>query len=173
MKALLQLFFDIALWRRGPRHVPASGALLAAVALAYTVVSVLQSFVVYGAEQALLRGIADLVLTLAVFWVALAVARRTHRYRQTATAVLGTGALLALPMLALQILGTQVGDASPVAFLVALAALPLVVWYLFVVGHIMREALEAPLFTGMAVALTYFVLSYALLVQLLPPATGA
>jgi hypothetical protein len=50
-------------------------------------------------------------------------------------------------------------------------SLPLLVWYLFIVGNIVRLALETPLLTGMAVAMTYFVLSYAALVRL-PQATG-
>lgn len=172
MQSLFQVFYEIALWRKGPRDVPASGSLLAMVAVLYVAVSAVQSYLVYGPDGALLRGVADLVLTTAVFWIALAIGRRTHRLLQTLTAVLGTGALLALPMIGLLLLGRQVGDQSPLAFLVSLASLPLLIWYLFVVGHIVRAALESPLFTGMAVALTYFVVSYAVLVQLMPAGTG-
>jgi hypothetical protein len=172
MQSTFQLFYEIALWRRGPRDVPASGSLLAVVAAVYVAISAVQSYLVYGPDGALFRGLADLVLTAVVFWVALAVARRSHRYLQTLTAILGTGALLAVPMILLLTVGQAVGANSPLAFLVSLASLPLLIWYLFVVGHVVREALESPLFTGMAVALTYFVLSYLALVQLLPGGSG-
>jgi hypothetical protein len=173
MQALVRLFYDIALWRRGPRDVPASGALLGFVAAAYLAISILQSHLVYGAEGALLRGLVDLALTAVVFGVALAVARRPHRFVQTLTAVLGTGALLAVPMIVLLVIGEQVASVPPLRFLVSLASLPLLVWYLFVIAHVVRQALETPLFTGMAVALTYFVVSYAVLVGLLPAGPGA
>lgn len=172
MQSLVRLFYDIALWRRGPRDVPASGALLGFVAAAYVAISILQSHLVYGADGALLRGIVDLALTAVVFGVALAVARRTHRYVQTLTAVLGAGALLAIPMILLLVIGGQVEGVPPLRFLVSLASLPLLVWYLFVIAHIVRQALDTPLFTGMAVALTYFVVSYAVLVGLLPAGPG-
>jgi hypothetical protein len=172
MQSLLRLFYDIALWRRGPRDVPASVALLGVVAAAYVFISVLQSRLVYGPDGALLRGVADLALTAAVFGIALAVVRRTHRFVQTLTAVLGAGALLAVPMILLLLLGRQFENVPSLKFLVSLASLPLLVWYLFVIAHIVRQALDTPLFTGMAVALTYFVVSYAVLVGLLPAAPG-
>jgi hypothetical protein len=172
MQSLVRLFYDIALWRRGPRDVPASPALLGFVAAAYVAISIVQSHLVYGPEGALLRGVADLALTAAVFGVALAIARRMHRYVQTLTAVLGTGALLAVPMIVLLVVGQQVQGVPALRFLVSLASLPLLVWYLFVIAHVVKQALDTPLFTGMAVALTYFVVSYAVLVGLLPAGSG-
>jgi hypothetical protein len=165
MPQLIRVFWDISLWRRGPRDVPASRALLAAVALAYLGVSALQSRLMYGPALMLPRALADLALTIAVFWVTLRIARRPHRFPQTVIAVLGTGTLLSLPMLALQVVAAQAGPQGPVAAFLSLASVPLLVWYLFVVGHIVRLALEAPLLTGMAVAMSYFVLSYLALAQ--------
>lgn len=164
-----QVFWDIALWRRGPRDVPASGSLLAFVAVVYTATAVFQAWLAHGEQDAVSRGLLDLALTLVVFFVALAIPRRTHRYLQTIVAVLGCGTLLSIPMVGLLLLGKLVPEQGPFTFLVSLASLPLLVWYLFVIGHIVRHALDAPLITGMAVALTYFVVSYAALVHFLPP----
>jgi hypothetical protein len=171
MQSLFRLYYDIALWRRGPRDVPASIPLLAFVALLNFVVSVVQARFAYpdeGLEGSLLRAAADLALSVVFFWIVLALGRRAHRYVQTLSALLGTGTLLALPMLALLLVGLQVPKGSPLGFLVSFAALPLLIWALFVVGHVVRSALEAPLLTGMAVATTYFVVGYVLLVQLFP-----
>jgi hypothetical protein len=165
MQQLIRVFWDISLWRRGPRDLPASRSLLAAVALAYTAVSALQSRLMYGPSLVLARALADLALTVAVFWATLAIAQRPHRFLQTAIAVLGTGTLLSLPLVALQLAATQVGPQGPAGAFLSIASVPLLVWYLFVVGHIVRLALEAPWLTGMAVAMTYFVLSYVALVQ--------
>lgn len=166
MQALLRVFWDIALWRRGPRDLPSSGLLLALIAAAYLATSAAQSWLVDGPQLLWARALADLGLTLAVFWACLAIVRRSHRLRQTLTAVLGTSVVLALPMLALQLLARAVGPDGPVALLLELTSLPLLAWYLLVVGHIVRQALDAPLLTGLAVAMSYFVLSYLLLVQL-------
>jgi hypothetical protein len=171
MQALVRVFWDIALWRRGPRDVPPSWALFALVAVLYVTTSAAQSLLIYGPTLAWGRGLADLGLTSVVFGACLAVGRRTNRLLQTLTAVLGTGALLALPMIGILLLGQQLGPDGPLALLLSLVSLPILVWYLFIVGNIVRLALEAPLLTGMAVAMTYFVLSYAALVRL-PQATG-
>ena len=172
MQQLIRVFWDISLWRRGPRDVPASRSLFAAVALAYAAVSAVQSRLMYGPTFMLPRALADLVLTIAVFWATLAVARRPHRFLQTVIAVLGTGTLLSLPMVALQLVAAQLGPQAPLAAFLSIASVPLLVWYLFVVGQIVRLALEAPLLTGMAVAMTYFVLSYLALEQFPSAAPG-
>ena len=171
MQALLRLFWEIALWRRGPRDVPASWPLLAFTAGAYFVMSAVQLRLTDAPEHSLTFAFADLGLTALVFWACVAVARRPHRFLQTLTAVLGASVVLALPMLALQLLGREVGPNGPVALLLQLISLPLLAWYLLVLGQIIRQALDAPLLTGLAVAMSYFLLSYLLLVQL-PRAGG-
>ncbi|MCZ8132165.1 MAG: hypothetical protein O9284_12830 [Steroidobacteraceae bacterium] len=171
MLELFKVFWDIALWRRGPRDVPASGVLLALLAVAYATVSALQAWMVDGPEQAWLRAFADLGFTALVFYVVLAIGRRTNRYLQTLCAVLGTSLLLSLPLLALLAVGGTTGG-GPVETLLALATLPLLVWYLFVIGHVVRQALDGPLLLGMAVSMTYFLLSYAVLEQFSPAGGG-
>jgi len=172
MQELLRVFWDIALFRRGPRDVPASRLLLAVAAAGYVATSAVQSLLLFGPPLAVERGFADLALTVAVFWTALALRRRGYRFLQTLTAMLGTGTLLSLPMIAMLIVRREVADAAAVALLLSVASVPLLVWYLFVVGHIVRHALEVPLFTGMAVAMTYIVLGY-LLIEQLPATAGA
>ena len=172
MQSLLKVFWDIALWRRGPRDLPSSPALLGLVAALYVLTSVVQSWLIYGADLAVLRGLVDLGITAGVFWVCLAVSQRRYRLTQTLTAALGTGVLLALPMIAMLVVGRNEGSHGALSVVLSLLSLPLLIWYLFVVGHIVRLALEAPLFTGMAVAMTYFVLSYVALAQLPQVAGG-
>ncbi|HXQ31642.1 MAG TPA: hypothetical protein VN790_06725 [Steroidobacteraceae bacterium] len=172
MQELFRVFWDIALFRRGPRDVPASWLLLAIVAAVYAATSSLQSVLLFGPRLAVERGLADLALTAALFWTALALRRRGHRFLQTLTAMLGTGTLLSVPMITMLIVRRELTDAGAVALLLSVASVPLLVWYLFVVGHIVRHALEVPLFTGMAVAMTYIVLGY-LLIEQLPAAAAA
>ena len=172
MQALLRIFWDIALWRRGPRDLPASPALLATAALLYLATSALQSLLIDGPALALARGVADTGFTAAALWLCLAVGRRGHRLLQTLTAVLGTGTLLALPMIAVLWLGDALGPQGPVAGVIKLLLLPLLVWDLCVLAHIVRVALEAPLVAGVAVATTYYLLGYLLIEKLLPATVG-
>jgi hypothetical protein len=172
MQQLVRVFWDIALFRRGPRDVPASWLLLAIVAALYVALSAVQSRLLFGPRLAIVRGLADLALTAAVFATALAVRRRGHRLLQTLSAMLGSGALLSLPMIAMLVARRELADGGAVTLLLSLLSVPLLVWYLFVVGHIVRQALEVPLFTGMAVAMTYVVLGY-LLIERLPATAGA
>ena len=166
MQSILKVFWDIALWRQGPRDLPSSPALLSMVAVLYVLTSVVQSWLIYGADLAVLRGLVDLGITVAVFWLCLAVSQRRNRLLQTLTAALGTGVLLAVPMIVMLVVGRNERPEGLLTAAFSLLSLPLLIWYLFVVGHIVRLALEAPLFTGMAVAMTYFVLSYVALAQL-------
>jgi hypothetical protein len=166
MQPALRIFWDIALWRRSPRDLPASWSLLVAAALAYVLLSIVQSLVIFGPTLAVERGLADLALTALVFGGCLAVRRRGNRTLQTLTAVLATGAVISLPMLALMLAAQALGTDGPLALAIQFGLLPLQVWLLLALGRIVRLALDTPLLTGMAVAMTYLVLNYLLLVEL-------
>ena len=168
MQALLKAFWDIALWRRDPSHLPDSAALVLVAALAYACLSAVQSWMLYGASQLLGRTAADLALTVLLVWLLLAFTHRRHRFKQTVSAVLGTGALLS-PLVILLLALRQPADASyPLALLVWAGSVGVIIWYTFIVGHIVRTALDTGLFTGVAVAITYLVASAALLTRLFP-----
>jgi hypothetical protein len=175
MQSLFQVLLDIALWRRGPRDLPAEPSLLARVAVLYAALSAVQAWLLAGPSgefgDALLVGVVDLAFTATFFWVVLAIGRRPHRALQTLSAILGTLALLSVPMTLLLLLFGLVQGSVPLKFLASLASLPILAWYLFVIAHVVRAALDAPLATGMATAVAYAVASYFLIDRLLP-ATG-
>lgn len=168
MQALLKAFWDIALWRRDPSQLPDSATLVLLCALAYAAMSALQSLMLYGTDLILARTTADLGLTAVLFWVLLAAARRRHRFNQTISAVLGTGALLSPIVLVLLGLKEAALANYPLALLVWAGSVAVIVWYTFVVGHIVRSALDTGPFTGMAVAITYLVASATLLSRVFP-----
>jgi hypothetical protein len=155
MRGLLSICWDIALWRRSPRDLPASWTLLGAVALPYVLAGIAQAELLYGPSLALERALVDLGLTGVVVWACLAVRDRGYRAMQTLAAVLATSCLITLPMLALLLLVQAIGRESPLGQALAFGLLPLQIWYLFVLGRIVRLALDAPLLAGMAVALGY------------------
>ena len=169
MFAYLKLFLDICLWRRDPSHVPASASLFVLLAVLYWVSSLAQAWVAYGAGHLVLQASLDLALTLGFFWLVLAVARRAHRYRQTGAALMGTSVLVTPLMMALLSLRETVRSPYPLAFLVWAATVFAIVWYLFVVGHIVRAALDTGLPTAMGVSIAYFLAGAAVAGVLFPP----
>ena len=172
MQALLKVFWDIALWRGGPRDVPPSRGLLLVAAALYTATSAAVSLLIDGPESAFARGVVDLVFTAVAFWLCLAVGRRGFRLQQTLTAMFGTGTLVALPMVAVLLLAEAVGPRGPLADAVKLTLVPLQIWGVCVVAHIVRVALDAPLVVGFAVSTTYFLVGYLLIERFFPGTVG-
>lgn len=168
MQALLKAFWDIALWRRGPGDLPGSSALLGITAVAYSLLSTVQSWLIYGTDRLVQRTLADLALTLLLVWLLLTITGRSHRYRQTASAVLGTGALLSPLVILLILLKGAAAASQIVALLVWMGSVGVILWFTFVLGHIVRSALDTGLFTGVAIAITYVVASAAALTRLFP-----
>lgn len=172
MQSLVGVLWDIALWRRGPGDLPASGPLLARLACAYAASSALEAWLVDGPPLAVLRGFVDLVFTSVVFWLCLAVGRRPHRLLQTLLAVFGTGTLLMLASAAVIACADALGRDTDGGKLVSYLILPLALWGVAVLAHIVREALDQPLVTGVAVATSYAVLGTLLIEDLLPRLAG-
>ena len=168
MQALLKAFWDIALWRRDPGCLPDSSTLVVMSAAAYAALSAVQSWMLYGADQLFSRTAADLALLALPIWLLLVFTGRRHRLRQTLSAVLGTGALLSPFVILLLTLKEPSADTYGLALLVWAGSVAVILWYVFVFGHIVRSALDTGLFTGVAIALTYVVASAAILTRIFP-----
>ncbi len=164
MQHFLKVFFDIVLWRRGPQDLPSSRLLLALTALAYVCVSALQlAMLGESGPEWFVFLVVDPILLTGGTWLLLKLFGHTERFLQTATAVLGTGALLGLLLfLPLQLIlsGIGAGQDSTAA---GIFALMLVIVFALVTGRILQLATESNLFTGIALALTYFMLINLLL----------
>ncbi len=158
VQQVLRIFLDIVLWRRGPQDLPASGLLVWLTLAAYVLVSAVQLALLHesGLTWFFFLVVDPLMLT-GVVWLVLKLYRHPERFQQTASAVLGTGALLGLLLyLPLQLLLTALGF-DVLSWVAQAAALLLVVVFALVTGRIIKLATESSLFTGIAVALTYFV----------------
>jgi hypothetical protein len=181
MLALLKVFVDIALWRKGPQHLPASGLLLVLTALAYFAMSL-----ALGSAQQMLaadikdrpvdpvfaRTVLEMLIVLGWMWLLLALFKRSDRFWQSATALMGTGIVISPVVIVAQLALWRIGPSNPVAWPVWLTLLAAGVWYLLVVAHIVRSTLEIRLFPAIALTMLYAVSEYFILVRLLGnPAT--
>lgn len=128
----------------------------------------MQSWLLFGLRDLAGRTAADVLLTAALLWLVLRVTRRGHRFRQTAAAVFGTGALLAPLVILLLALREPAAAYAPLALLVWTASAGVIVWFVLIVAHVLRAALDTGLFTAMAVS-TAYVLGSAMLLEWLFP----
>jgi hypothetical protein len=160
----LKAFLDIVLWRRGPQDLPASRLLLWATAVAYVAVSSVQLALLDERAAALIvLVLLEPALLVAGVFLLLKLFGKTERFQQVATAVLGTGALLGAGLfLPVQWAVMQAG-LPPESTAAGLIALALVVVFGLVTGRILKLATDTNLFTGVTLALTYFLLINLLL----------
>ncbi len=162
MKRFFGIWIDLCLLRANPQDLPASDFLLGLTMLAYLAVNVSLSLLSWALPRALAVSLADLLVLSAFAWTALQWRRKPARFRQTLTALTGTGTvlgLLALPMVAGLMAAQRAGGGAGALGLVWLA---LVVWSVVVLGHILRHALSVSFGTGIALGVLYTVLSYGL-----------
>jgi hypothetical protein len=142
---------QIALLRKDPGILPASFLLSALLALGYAGANAVLAYVDH----------AERILALT---------RRNHRYPQTLSAVLGTYVLLA-PAITLLILMRGPAKTNYAVWLLTNAGSTVItIWYLLIVGHILKSALDTGLVTGFAIAVTWALASLAIAESLFPVA---
>lgn len=162
LKALLNYFVDLCLLRAAPQALPVSDALFALTFTANVLAGALLAVgVASGFGLSLIESLVEVVLALAVLRMALSLRGLSARFNQTASAMLGSSALLSLLALLLLTLGAGSGgeSVSPAD----LALVILVVWSIVVLGHILRHAFELTLGQGVVVAFLYTFASYLLI----------
>lgn len=170
MTRLVRSLADIALLRGNPSGLPSSWASVAVFVLAYAAADIVVART--GSVQPVLaRTAVDLALTLPFFWLLLAITRRTHRYAQTINAALGVYVLLAPIIVLLLLLRNPARSNDALALLVTASFAIFMIWYLLIVGHILRSALDTGLVTGFAIAVTWLVATVAISRSLFGAAT--
>jgi hypothetical protein len=160
----LKAFLDIVLWRRGPQDLPASRTLLSLTAGAYVAVSIAQLAMLEEPPAAwIVYVFIDPVLLTGGVYLLLKLFGKVDRFLQTATAVLGTGVVLGLALFVpVEWIVTTAGIA-PESTLAGMIALALVVVFALVTGRILKLATDSNMFTGITLALTYFLVINLLL----------
>jgi hypothetical protein len=161
MNALLRLLGQIALLRKDPSVLPASYAWVLVFAVGYFVANVLMARV-DNTDRILARTAFDLALTVAFFWLLLAVMRRAHRFPQAISAVFGIYLLFAPVMIGLLLLRGPSQVNYGIWVLTTAGSTIVMIWYLLAVGHVLRAALDTGLVTGFAIAVTWAIASVVL-----------
>ena len=169
MRALLALFRDIVLCRRGPDELPVSRGLLATLLVAYAA----GNFVQARLSGWTLRGVAPLVIVeivmlLAWVWALLAFYGKRPRFMQTMTAVIGIALLLTLLDIALLLVDSVVP--VPAGISDGWSVIRLIVMVLLI-GRVLMLAIEGGMLTGFAFTMM-MILSIIYVGQLFRPGIG-
>lgn len=160
MTRLLSSLTQIALLRRGPSILPASWDWVAIFAFGYAATNAVVAWLT-DASDIFARTAVDLALSFGFMWLLLALTNRSHRLPQTAIAVFGVYMLLA-PAVAALLLMRGPSRSNPSILLLSTAGTILItIWYLLVVGHILKGALDTGLVTGFSVAIAWLLASIA------------
>jgi len=156
---LFNYFLDVCLLRRGPQDLAASTPLFFIVAFISVVVGAVGVSSVIAWPSSIAASMLDAVIVMVLLRLVLLIQKRSARFIQAATAIFGSGAILGLIALPLQmVVGEEVKEGA-VGPLLSTAYLALLVWVQVVIGHVLRHTLNVSLALGIGLALTYSILS--------------
>ncbi len=94
MYELALLFFQIAIFQKGPQDVPASSFVLTLLLPVYVAINFLILFLNGALSTAILQILADFTLIVLFCWPLFYFAGKTARFRQTLGALVGTDIII-------------------------------------------------------------------------------
>jgi len=169
MLAYVKALVNIALRKLGPEDLPDSQFLLILTLAAYLLLQVPLVWIVFGVSGVLAQSIiADVAMLFAFLWLLLRVTGYGSRYRQTLTALLGTGALLSALSMPLSIWHQMAVNRGSGAALPSTIIFAITLWSIAIDGHILSRALSKSYGIGLLVAVAYFFLHTTVLLEIMP-----
>ncbi|HDP90079.1 MAG TPA: hypothetical protein ENN42_09015 [Thioalkalivibrio sp.] len=169
MYANIRPFLELCVMARGPQDLPASPSWLVIAAAGYFAVGAAIAWPLYPPGLALLSAGVDVALLFGIAAGLLAWRGYTVRWLQTALALAGSGFLMgvvALPIVFSLYRAILTGSEATFS---ALAYWVLVGWIIAIYGYIFTQALSLKSrWSGLGVALGYFVVSWIVMQLLFP-----
>ncbi|HEX7047723.1 MAG TPA: hypothetical protein VF275_09165 [Gammaproteobacteria bacterium] len=165
MIALFVRYLDLVLMRLPPQAFPASRFLFGVTLLAFAIVMLVSNFILSGDwVYSLVRAVLSVFNLCAGAALILVIAKRSARWQQTATALLGGEtviALIVLPVLLARTMGME-------NVFLLMSLLLFLAWELVFLAHVYRNALGTGMGTGLLIAVIY-VISSVYIKQLVMP----
>lgn len=150
---VLATLLNICLLRANPQDLPTSNVLVGLALAAHFLANVLTGLDEASFQNSLIAGAMDTLLLVALTRTGLMLRNLRERTRQTLTALVGAGALLAVAA------WTAVTVTGMVTERVWIVWLPFLFWFLAVYGHILRHAFNVTPGVGLLLATGYVLLS--------------
>ncbi|MBI3776168.1 MAG: hypothetical protein HY273_11560 [Gammaproteobacteria bacterium] len=158
MLRIPKLFVDLCLLRANPQDLPLSVALELITLATYTALSYVLALSSTTPGTALLAALVDVGMLVGLAYAGLWILDLKNRLTKLITALAGSGTiwqLVALPVMSLLIGSSDKTPDSTLAAFGYLLLLALVAWAIFIIGHILRHALNMKFFFALGVALLY------------------
>lgn len=178
MRPILMLFWNLCLLRTGPEHMPTQGFFVALVVATNLLVSATVALSA-PVEPSLLQAVSIPVVAAAVLatatWIVLRMKQVTNRFPATFTALMGADAILTALSWPLLLLASPSpdGPAGGLDWLLILAQLALVFWWVTIAGFVFARALSVNQAQGVAVAVFVILTSLMVTAAVVPlPAPG-
>ncbi len=164
MSAVIKLFIDICLLRKGPEDVPYSEILLGLLLALSIIISILVGIMTKTMQFAVISTIAELFFSFV--FIKLLLSKKPERFLQTFVALLGASTLLNLIYAPAVYIFLMNENNKNIQTLVSLLTVALLVWSIAVYGHIFSRALQSPMVYGVAISIAYVLMGSILLVSI-------
>ncbi len=179
MQSIISLFWNLCLLRTGPEHMPTVGFFVGLVLVVNILVSTLVALSA-PADPTLLQALSIPVVAAAVLagstLLILRLKDLSHRFTATMTALLGADIIITALSWPLLLIAdpTPGGPTSGFDWLLIVAQLALVFWWVTIAGFIFSRALSVPMPQGVAVAVFVILASLMVTASVVPlPASQA
>ncbi len=152
MTEILSYFVRLCLFRNGPQDAPGTEQALVAAGALTAISHALTNNTYDTLTTRMIIAVAQVVVFGAVVWLVLKVKNLEPRWRQTLTALFGAAALfqfVSWPLIASFDPGAEATSGLPEPLWLHVV---IGVWYLAVMAHIFRHALETSIGRGLAAA---------------------
>ena len=177
MQSIFSLFWNVCLLRTGPEHMPTVGFFVGVVLVANIVISTLVALSA-PAEPTFLQALSIPVVAAAVLagstLLILRMKNLGHRFTATITALLGADIIitaLSWPLLLIPD-PAPAGPVSGFGWMLIVAQLALVFWWVTIAGFIFSRALAVPMPQGVAVAVFVILASLMITASVVPLSAG-
>lgn len=160
----VNLLLQICLFKKGPQDIPASTGVFQSLILAYAIVAFLNLSMSTDELDALFQLSVEIILVLVFAKLILLLTRKSERFIQTASALLGTDALIsffAMP-------GIASITANQMTLLAFVTIVLLMCWHWLVTAHIIRHAISQPFLFALGISFLYVVATYQIMALLFP-----
>jgi hypothetical protein len=169
MTALVRLYAEIALLKRGPQDVPCSMLLLALTVGAYFAINLLINWALPAAGDPWLAVLAiDILFTLGWYVALLRLLHRRERVVQTTTAIFGYRSVLAPLTIGTEWLIRRFGSEQAWQLPLIVGYTAVVVWMIAANSHVLKAAIEWSMFQCVALVVLEIVTSGLIVIALVP-----
>jgi hypothetical protein len=168
----VRLTLDLARLRGDPGDFPYSTSLLGGVFAACVALDMLTARSLGQTDNLLAHALIGESVVLALCWIALRIRGLSHRYVQTATALVACSLLVTLaqyplalmftPTVAVTVPAATPAPPDPLQVVISLGFLALLAWQTLINAHIMRHAMQATYSFALTLVVTWVIASLAI-----------